>query len=87
MPHLLTLIAREQQWEVDFRIVFLTQVGYLVKLDPEVPLPAAFDDWELQFSNNSGRFYSNHLTEALDRQYGDTFGEIQDIEKKIIFDM
>lgn len=30
MPHLLTLIAKEQQWEVDFRIVFLAQVGYLV---------------------------------------------------------
>lgn len=30
MPHLLTLIAKEQQWELDFRIVFRAQVGYLI---------------------------------------------------------
>lgn len=67
----------------------MTQVGYLIKIDKDTSLPEEFDseDWVLQFSNNSGKFYSNELTLALDREYGDTFGEIQDIEKKIIFDM
>ena len=39
MPHMLTLIAREQEWDLDFRIVFMTQVGYLVKINSEIELP------------------------------------------------
>jgi hypothetical protein len=33
MPHLLTLIAKEQEWQLDFRIVFMTQIGYLIKIN------------------------------------------------------
>jgi hypothetical protein len=34
MPHILTLIAKDQQWGIDnFRIVFMAQVGYLVKIE------------------------------------------------------
>lgn len=35
MPHILTLIAKEQEWDLEFRIVFMTQVGYLIKIDKE----------------------------------------------------
>ena len=33
MPHILTLIAREQQWPIDFSIVFMAQIGYLIKVN------------------------------------------------------
>lgn len=76
MPHLLTLIAKDQAWDLDFRIVFMTQVGYLIKLSNDVELPSTFDpeDWVLQFSNGSGKYYSNGLTHMLDNQYGDVYG-------------
>ena len=64
MPSLLTLYAREQKWEFDFRIVFMAQIGYLVRIPFDEGLPEIVerDKWEEQFSNNSGRFYSNKLT-------------------------
>ncbi len=30
LPHLLTLYARQQNWTDDFRIVFMSQIGYLI---------------------------------------------------------
>ena len=33
MPHFLTLLAKQQQWDLDFRIVFMTQIGYLVRVE------------------------------------------------------
>ena len=39
MSHILTLIAKEQEWPFDFRIVFMAQVGYLIKIDFETELP------------------------------------------------
>ena len=43
MSHILTLIAKEQEWPFDFRIVFMAQVGYLVKIDYETELPSDLD--------------------------------------------
>lgn len=40
MPHILTLIAKDQEWDLDFRIVFMTQVGYLIKIDKDIELPS-----------------------------------------------
>jgi hypothetical protein len=39
MPHLLTLIAKDQEWPIDFRIVFMAQVGYLIKISHQTDLP------------------------------------------------
>ena len=33
MSHMLPLIAKEQEWPFEFRIVFMAQIGYLVKID------------------------------------------------------
>ena len=33
MSHILTLIAKDQEWPIEFRIVFMAQVGYLVKVN------------------------------------------------------
>lgn len=89
MPHLLTLIAKEQEWQFDFRIVFMAQVGYLIKISHDTELPESLEsnEWTLEISNSSGKFYSNSLTQALDNEYGDLYGQIQDIEKKIIFEL
>lgn len=32
LPHLLTLYARQQNWGEDFRIVFMSQIGYLIRV-------------------------------------------------------
>lgn len=37
MPHFLTLLAKQQQWDLDFRIVFMTQIGYLVRVEGQLP--------------------------------------------------
>lgn len=49
MPHLLTLIAKDQEWQVDFRIVFMAQVGYLIKISHDTELPEALEsnEWTL----------------------------------------
>lgn len=36
LPHLLTLYARQQSWSDDFRIVFMAQIGYLIRVPHEV---------------------------------------------------
>lgn len=76
MPHLLTLIAKEQEWQFDFRIVFMAQVGYLIKISHDTELPESLEptEWTLEISNSSGKFYSNSLTQALDNEYGDLYG-------------
>lgn len=60
MPDLLTNFAREQNWNFDFRIVFMPQIGYLIRVSPEEEIPESIlRDWNEQFANNSGKFYSN----------------------------
>lgn len=41
----------------------------------------------LQFVNRTGKYYSNDFTAMLDEKYGDIYGEMQDIEKKLLFDL
>lgn len=75
LPHLLTLYARQQNWDDDFRIVFMAQIGYLISVPAAVQLdPEIEDGWNLQFTSASGRFYSNSLTQKLDEEYGDIYG-------------
>ena len=38
LPHLLTLYARQQNWADDFRIVFMSQIGYLILVPHEVEI-------------------------------------------------
>ena len=33
MPHILTLIAKRQEWNFDFHIIFMAQIGYLIKVN------------------------------------------------------
>ena len=49
MSHLLTLVAKEQEWPIDFRIVFMAQVGYLIKISHETELPSSLgsNEWTL----------------------------------------
>ena len=39
MPSLLTMYAKEQNWQFEFRIVFITQIGYLIRLPHQDKLP------------------------------------------------
>lgn len=77
MPHLLTVYAQRQNWDLDLRIVFMAQVGYLIRVPHDVEIPED-DEWALQFVKNSGKFYCNNLTKMLDEEYGDVYGEITD---------
>lgn len=68
LPHLLTLYARQQNWNEDFRIVFMTQIGYLIRVPHQAESVESTIDqsWALQFVKNSGRYYCNELTSMLD---------------------
>lgn len=59
------MYARQQKWNDDYRIVFMTQLGYLVRVSHGAIEPEG-DDWVLQFVKNSGKFYCNDLTAMLD---------------------
>jgi hypothetical protein len=43
MSHILTLIAKEQAWPMEFSIVFMTQIGYLIKIGHNSALPPEMD--------------------------------------------
>ncbi len=51
----------------------MTQIGYLVKTDAETEVPA---EWDFEFENKLGKYYSNRMTRKLDEKYGDLYGEI-----------
>ena len=44
MPSLLTMYAKEQNWQFEFRIVFITQIGYLVRLPHQEKLPEVAEE-------------------------------------------
>ena len=53
---------------MDFRIVFMAQVGYLIRVPHDIEIGDNYggDEWVLQFVKNSGKFYCNSLTKMLD---------------------
>ena len=68
MPHLLSLLAREQGWEEGLGIIYIRQVGYLVRLSSGYEFPYDLDTqgWELQFRNDTGSYFMTPLTQQLD---------------------
>ena len=36
MPHMLTVYAQRQNWDLDLRIVFMAQVGYLIRVPHDI---------------------------------------------------